>query len=133
MYKARFFGESIEDESKILKPNPLKVGNDPGKKSRRMINMETSLVKTIRFADCVVRNHFDGIISKPTSPIPNRFSRNMAEHSAIARHIVALADSSKANNITMYRILCILSKAALKLDDTDERLYEDILSNPLIG
>ena len=133
MYKARFFGESIEDESKILKPNPLKVGNDPGKKSRRMINMETSLVKTIRFADCVVRNHFDGIISKPTSPIPNRFSRNMAEHSAIARHIVALADSSKANNITMYRILCILSKAALKLDDTDDRLHEDILSNPLIG
>ena len=94
--------------------------------------METSLVKTIRFADCVVRNHFDGIISKPTSLIPNRFSRNMAEHSAIARYIVALADFSKAN-ITMYRILCILSKAALKLDDTDDRLYEDILSNPFIG
>ena len=106
---------------------------DYRKKSRRMINTETSLVQTIRFADCVVSNHFNDIIEKPHSPIPNRFPRNVAEHAAKAKYIISVADSSKANNITMYRILCILSKAALKLDDTDDRLYEDILSNPFIG
>ena len=57
LFKARFYGESIEDESKMLKSNPLKIASDPGKKSRRMVNMETALVKTIKFADCAV-NHF---------------------------------------------------------------------------
>ena len=130
LFKARFYGESIEDESKMLKSNPLKIASDPGKKSRRMINMETALVKTIKFADCAV-NHFP-MIKKPNLPISSLFCRNVAEHAALTKHLISKADCQKANNITLYRILAITSKAALKLDDDDVRLYEDILSNPLV-
>ena len=131
-YKRIYFGEDVEDECTFLKMNPLKVPNDPGRKSRRMMNMCEKLVTVIKFADCVTRNHFADNIQVPQSPFPNMFVRKMGQFTALLKYLVATAYSSDANNITLYRVLCIISRAAFNLDADNIHLY-DILENPLIG
>ena len=131
-YKRIYFGEDVEDECTFLKMNPLKVPNDPGRKSRRMMNMCEKLVTVIKFADCVTRNHFGHVIQVPQSQFPNMFVRKMGQFTALLKYLVAKADSSDANNITLYRVLCIISRAAFNLDADNIHLY-DILENPLIG
>ena len=131
-YKRIYFGEDVEDECTFLKMNLLKVPNDPGRKSRRMMNMCGKLVHAIKFADYVTRNHFGHVIQAPQSLFPNKFVRKMGQFTALLKYLVAKADSSDANNIKLYRVLYICTRAAFNLHENNIHLY-DILENPLIG
>ena len=124
-----FFNEV--DDSKPLKTNPLKIPNDPSRKSRRMVNMIVALIKTIRYADSVVRNHFSNAITPPTTPISNSFCLKVGEFAALMKYIISCADSGDAHNVTLYRLVCIITKAALRLHETDPRLY-GVLCNQFI-
>ena len=122
-----------EDDAKPLKTNPLKIPNDPGRKSRRMSNMITALIKTIRYADVVVRNHFqDAIKNIPQTPFSNAFNFKVGEFAAFMKLVIFYADSADSHNISMYRLLCLATRAALRLHQTDIRL-QGVLSNPFTG
>lgn len=130
-YEEKYFGRKDPDE--ILRQKAVKIPNDPGKKSRRMMNMAEKLCKCALFADRCVRDYFSNRIIAPADLIPNKFILNMAQFVVIQKYLVSIGDSGeKANNITILRILGVVTRAAFNLDEESSSNSEE-LENPFIG
>lgn len=126
--RKRFFGQSK------LTNNPVKIPVSPGKKSRRFVEMTASFCKAWNVADYVAKTHF-------SKEIPNyledgfstKFIQDLSELTALQQYCISLADSSSfGNNITLLRLLAIVSKAAFCLDGQETSEYS-VLDNPMIG
>ena len=127
-HKKRFFGDS----KMMSRPVAITVGS--GKKARRFIDMAEQLCKTHLYADYVARMHFNHLFTSPDNNEWSFFINHMSEFVALSKYIVAISDSGEAgNNVTTFRLLAIVTKAALCLDQDDLAQYHHILDNPFIG
>ena len=130
-FKKQLFGEDNGDDLEVITQRVLKVPNDPGRKSRRIINMLEKLSKVQRFADVCARSHFDNSIVIPDSNIPTYFNRNLSQYVVMMKYLIFVGDGGgNAFNCSLYRALCIITKVALNLDDEHETFFKDVLGNP---
>lgn len=136
-YMYKFFGTDLDEVNGIMAPKVVTIGNDPGKKSRRILEMTEKLSKVATFADQIVRKIFSDQISGhcviPSSPFPTNFLRKIAQLVGCQKLLLAVNDASSSFNCSIYRNLCIVQKAAFNLDDQNQKFYSDVLENEFLG
>ena len=135
-YLSKYFGTQLDDENGTLSPKVVKVRNDPGKKCRRTLEMCEKLSKVANFADTIVKRFFSDQISLdkiPSTPFPSSFLRNKAQFVAIQKYLLSINDAASAFNCSLYRNVCVVSKAAFNLDEQDQKFYHEVLDNELLG
>ena len=135
-YLSKYFGTQLDDENGTLSPKVVKVRNDPGKKCRRTLEMCEKLSKVANFADTIVKRFFSDQISLdkiPSTPFPSSFLRKKAQFVAIQKYLLSINDAASAFNCSLYRNVCVVSKAAFNLDEQDQKFYHEVLDNELLG
>ena len=124
--KSRFFGAS-----KISKSTCIPVSS--GKKARRFADMIEKFTVSYTVADHCARTYFSDKINAPPEPICHKFMSKLAELAVCEKYILSKADANhKANNVTLLRMLAIVSTCAFGLDTEDLSEYS-ILDNEFIG
>lgn len=124
--KSRFFGYS-----KISKSTCIPI--TAGKKARRFINMIEKFVVSYTVADHCARTYFQNVIKVPPQPICTKFMSNLAEYCVLEKYVISIADANhEANNVTLLRMLSIVTFAAFGLD-TEESGDYSILDNELVS
>ena len=124
--KSRFFGAS-----KISKSTCIPVSS--GKKARRFVDMIEKFTVSYTVADHCARTYFADKINAPPEPICSQFMSKFAELAVLQKYILSIADANhKANNITLLRMLAIVTTCAFGLD-TEESAEYSILDNEFVG
>ena len=110
--------------------NPVQLQNNAGKKSRRYVDVTKKFVICAPEITHCAEKYFQDKI--PSSKFTPSFLQKLAEHNALSRYMISISDSgTDGYNISLFRLLAIISRACFSLD-IDETTEYSVLDNELI-